>query len=77
MKAALVELSVPDEEHPDTWLTDEKDCTVIVDEKGVVTLSQPGRPRIQRVGVNHEQALRLWLLLQQGKADEVHAWLAA
>src|SRR5689334_6395071 len=39
LRAALAELSTPDEEHPDTWLDDEEGWVVIVNESGLVTFS--------------------------------------
>jgi hypothetical protein len=77
MRAALAELSVPDEEHPDTWLSDTDGWTVIVYETGLVVVTGDEKEMSRRVGVSREDALALWLLLQQGKRNEILAWVSA
>ena len=78
LRAALAELAVSDEEHPDTWLSDQKGWCVIVNESGQVMLTDDsGNCIIRRIGVSNEQALELWQLLQRGKVEEIQRWLSA
>lgn len=78
LKKALAELATPDPEHPDTWLEDEEGWLVAVHESGRVILAGPdSRPVCQRDGVSPEDALQLWLLLQQGQRDEIMRCLSA
>jgi hypothetical protein len=86
MRAALAELEVPDEEHPSTWLGDDEDWTVDVYESGLVifhcvaelpTLIEPPVPDCRRRNVTRDEALQLWLLLQQGQRAEIRNWLTA
>ena len=77
MRTALLELSVPDEEHPDTWLSDADGWTVIADETGLVTLTAAEKVMSRRSDVSQEDVLVLWQLLQQGKRNEILAWLSA
>lgn len=76
MRSALAELSVPDEEHPDTWLSDTDGWTVIVNETGLVIVTGEKNEMFRRVGVSREDALALWLLLQKGKRNEILTWLS-
>jgi hypothetical protein len=62
MRAALAELDTPDTEHPNTWLSDDEGWTVDVHEDEVIC---------EREGVSRDQSLELWLLLQQGRRDEI------
>lgn len=66
LRSALAELSTLDEEHPDTWLSDEDGWTVIVDQTGLVTFMDPEKEVARREGFSTDEALNLWLLLQQG-----------
>ena len=77
MRAALAELETPDEEHPDTWLEDEDGWVVIVYESGLLIFSGPEGEVCRRSGVSRDQALELWLLLQQGRRDEIRQRLSA
>ena len=77
MRAALAELDTPDMEHPSTWLTDDDGCTVDVYESGLVIFSHASEEICQRRGVSRDEALELWLLLQQGKHDEIRQRLSA
>ena len=71
LQAALKELDTVDEEHPSAWLSDRDGWTVDVYEGGLVIVSEEGATLCERRGVTREQALELWLLLQQGKRDEI------
>lgn len=78
LRSALAELAVSDEEHPDTWLTDQNGWCVIVNESGLVMLTNDsGDCTFRRTGVSNEQALELWLLLQRGKVEEIQRCLSA
>jgi hypothetical protein len=77
MRAALAELSTPDEEHPDTWLEDEEGWVVTVYESGLVIFSHQSESICERRGVTRDEALELWLLLQQGRRDEIRQRLSA
>jgi hypothetical protein len=75
--AALEELSHPDPEHPDTWLSDENGWTVSVSETGLLLLLDPDGTEIyRRQSVSRDEALDLWLLLQKGRYDEIKYRLA-
>jgi hypothetical protein len=76
MRAALAELDVPDLEHPDTWLSDDEGWTVIVYESGLVIFSHKFEDICEREGVSRDEALELWLLLQEGKRDEIRRRLS-
>jgi hypothetical protein len=77
MRAALAELDVPDPEHPSTWLVDEDGWAVSVyGEAGLVTLSNMFEDVCERRGVERDEALELWLLLQQGRRDEIRQRLS-
>ena len=71
MRTALAELDSPDTEHPSTWLSDCDGWTVDVYESGLVIFSHQSDDIYQRQGVTRDQALELWLLLQQGRRDEI------
>jgi len=77
LRAALAELSTPDGEHPSTWLSDDDGWTVDVYESGLVIFSHQFEDVCQRRGVSRDEALELWLLLQQGKYDEIRQRLSA
>ncbi len=77
MRAALAELDTPDMEHPSTWLVDDDEWIVDVYESGLVIFSHASEEICQRRGVSRDEALELWLLLQQGKHDEIRQRLSA
>src|ERR1044072_1730442 len=77
MRAALAELDPPDIEHPNTRLSDDDGWTVDVYEGGLVIFSHEGEDICERRGVTREEALELWLLLQQGRRDEIRHRLSA
>ena len=76
MRAALAELDVPDPEHPDTWLSDDDGWIVAVYESGLVIFSHESEDICERQDVTREEALELWLLLQQGRRDEIRKRLS-
>ena len=76
MRAALAELDTPDIEHPSTWLADEDGWTVDVYESGLVIFSHQVEDISERRGVSRDEALDLWLLLQEGKRDEIRQRLS-
>jgi hypothetical protein len=76
MRAALAELNTPDMEHPNTWLSDDEEWTVDVYESGLVVFSHEGAIICEREGISREQSLELWLLLQQGRRDEIRQRLS-
>ena len=77
MRAALAELDTPDEEHPNTWLSDDEGWTVDVYEGGLVIFSHEDEVICERQEVTPGEALELWLLLQQGRRDEIKQRLSA
>jgi hypothetical protein len=77
MRAALAELDTPDMEHPSTWLSDDEGWTVDVYESGLVIFSHQSEDVCERRSVTRDEALELWLLLQQGKRDEIRQRLSA
>jgi hypothetical protein len=77
MRAALAELDRPDMEHPSTWLSDDDGWTVDVYESGLVMFGHQFEDICERRGVTRDEALELWLLLQQGKRDEIKHRLSA
>jgi hypothetical protein len=77
LRAALAELNTPDTEHPSAWLSDDDGWTVDVYETGLVIFSHQGEDICERRGVPREEALELWLLLLQGKRDEIKQRLSA
>ena len=76
LRAALTELATPDMEHPSTWLSDDDGWTVDIYESGLVIFSNQLEQICQRKGVSRDEALDLWLLLQQGKHDEIRQRLS-
>ena len=76
MRVALAELDTPDVEHPNTWLSDDDGWTVDVYETGLVIFSHQFEDICERRGVTRDEALELWLLLQQGRRDEIRQRLA-
>lgn len=77
MRAALAELSVPDADHPETWLEDAKGWGLVVSKSGRVVFLGPDSAEVgQRRHVSRDEALKLWLLLQQGRRDEIQRRLA-
>ena len=77
MRIALAELDTPDEEHPNTWLTDDDGWTVDVYEGGLVIFSHDDETICQKNGVSQAETLELWLLLQRGRRDEIRRRLTA
>ena len=77
MRAALAELDTPDMEHPNTWLSDDEGWTVDVYESGLVIFSHEDEVICERRDVTRGEALELWLLLQQGRRDEIKQRLSA
>ena len=77
LRAALAELDTSDMEHPSTWLSDEDGWTVDVYETGLVIFTHKFEDICERRGVSRDGALELWLLLQQGKRDEIRQRLSA
>lgn len=77
MREALAELDTPDEEHPSTWLSDDDGWTVSVYGSGLVIFSHQFEDICERSGVSRDEALELWLLLRQGKRDEIRQRLSA
>jgi hypothetical protein len=58
-------------EHPSTWLSDDDGWTVDVYESGLVIFSHEFEDICERRGVARDEALELWILLQQGKREEI------
>jgi hypothetical protein len=77
LRAALSELDTPDSEHPNTWLVDDEGWIVDVYESGLVLLGHKFKKIAQRSDVSREEALQLWILLQQGKYEEIRERLSA
>jgi hypothetical protein len=77
MRAALAELDTPDMEHPSAWLSDNDGWAVDVYQSGLVIFSHEDEEICKRRGVERDEALELWLLLQQGKRDEIKRRLSA
>lgn len=77
MRAALAELDTPDEEHPSTWLSDDDRWIVDVYESGLVIFLHQTEEVCQRRGVSRDEALELWILLQQARRDEIRQRLSA
>ena len=71
MRAALAELDTSDIEHPNTWLSDDDGWTVDVYESGLVIFSHESEDICERRDVTRDEALELWLLLQQGRREEI------
>jgi len=77
MRAALAELDTPDMEHPNTWLLDDEEWIVDVYEDGLVIFSHEDEIICERRRVARGEAFELWLLLQQGRRDEIRQRLSA
>jgi hypothetical protein len=77
LRAALGELDTHDAEHPNTWLSDNDGWTVDVYETGLVIFTHKFEDICERRDVPRDEALQLWLLLQQGKRDEIRQRLSA
>jgi len=77
MRKALAELAISDSEHPNTWLRDEDDWRIDVYESGLVLLRDASEHLCRRSNVTTDEALALWLLLQQGQRDEIRRRLSA
>ena len=77
MRAALSELSAPDAKHPAALLEDEEGWGLVVFESGRVLFLTPDSKEVGRSEyVSRQNALALWLLLQQGQRDEIKQKLA-
>lgn len=76
MRKALQELRRRDPEHPDTWLSDDDGWTISVTETGTVTLDHETREQgpWHMTKVSTDDALKLWLLLAEGRIDEIRRW---
>lgn len=73
MRAILSELDTADQEHPDTWLSDDAGWTITHSETGIAVWENgedESAPRYQEE-VSRDEALRLWLLLANGNYDEI------
>src|SRR5215208_2294001 len=77
MRAALAALDTPDMEHPSTWLSDDDGWTVDVYESGLVIFGHESEDICERRDVTRDEALELWLMLQQGRRDEIRQRLCA
>lgn len=77
MLAALAELDIADQEHPSAWLSDQDGWTIDVYESGLVIFSHQFEDICERRSVSRDESLELWLLLQQGKRDEIKQRLSA
>jgi hypothetical protein len=77
LRAALAELDTPDNEHPNTWLSDEDEWAVDVYESGLVIFSHQFEDICKRQNISRDEALALWLLLQQGKREEIRQKLSS
>jgi len=77
MRAALAELDTPDLERPCTWLVDDDGWAVSVYEGGMVAFSHQFEDICERRVVTRDEALELWLLLRQGRRDEIQRRLCA
>jgi hypothetical protein len=77
LRSALAQLDTLDVEHPSTWLSDEDGWGVDVYESGLVIFDHKFEDICERRGVTRDEALELWLLLQQGKRDEIRQRLSA
>src|SRR5437870_2242685 len=77
LRTALEELSTPDMEHPSTWLVDDDGWTVDVYESGLVIFSDKEAEICRRHCVSRDEALALWLLLQEGRRDDIKQRLSA
>ena len=71
MRAALAELDIADDEHPSTWLSDDDGWTVSVYESRLVRFAHRYTDICEQRDVSREEALDLWLLLQQGRREEI------
>lgn len=76
MKEILAQLAEDDLEHPDAWLSMEDGWTLSADQEGLVVWHNVERgvaePRHMR-GVTRERMLELWLLVAQGRTNEIDA----
>ena len=73
LRQILAELDVPDPEHPDTWLTHESGWTLSVYESGLVLFANADGAASHMNSVSRERALELWLILANGRIDELAA----
>jgi hypothetical protein len=79
MRSALAQLTTPDPEHPDCWLSDESGLTIAAHESGKVVLENPetDEPPRHLNSVPHDTIIELWLALQAGDLDPIskHTWM--
>lgn len=79
MRSALAELTTPDPEHPDCWLSDEANLTIAAHESGRVVLENPetDEPPRHLNSVTHDTVIELWLALHAGDFDSIsrRPWL--
>jgi hypothetical protein len=73
LKAALVELEVADQEHPDCWLSNEDEWTISGSETGLVVLenAEANEGPWHKHYTSHDEVLELWQLLRDGKLDDL------
>jgi hypothetical protein len=79
LRAALAELDIPDNEHPDCWLSDENGWVISAYQSGFVVLENLNSGEGPWHIADQERAaiLELWRLLQAGNLEAVRAnpWL--
>lgn len=75
LRAALTELSQPDEEHPDCWLSDENGWTIAAHHTGKVVLENPESDEgpWHMKNQSSDAVLQLWRLLQAGEMAAIRA----
>lgn len=73
MRAALAELSKPDEEHPDCWLSDESGWTIAAHQSGKIVLEnvESCEGPWHMASQTPERVIELWCLLQNGAIDAI------
>lgn len=69
----LAELDTSDPEHPDTWMGDDSGWIIAVNENRNVVLSSPDETHQHMLDVPRERALELWLMLAEGRIEELKA----
>ena len=76
MRAALAELSTPDPEHPDCWLSDADGWSVSAHEGGSVVLEnvESGEGPWHIANVTQDTVVDLWLALQAGNLDTIRQY---
>lgn len=75
LRAAIAELSKPDAEHPDCWLSDENNLTISAFESGRVVLENPetNEGPWHLKSQSQEAVLELWQLLQRGDIHTIRS----